>query len=245
MLEQPSLVHFAEQIRKLPTDIADNDLLPFLLEQDTARGLKIYYAPFEWVNERAAVVICGITPGRSSMIKALVEAQTALQQGATLVEAGHRSRVTASFSNMRPTLARWLDQIGVDVALRLESCNELFSTRRDLLHTTSCVRYPVMKDGRNYNGHRPKLTRSPIFREYITSYLADEVRLLPNALFVPNGNVVAEALEMAGVNEKNLLIGFPHASRSAAENPIDIANVPAILHDFGLWPSKKAPLYLC
>jgi hypothetical protein len=33
--------------------------------------------------------------------------------------------------------------------------------------------------------------------------------------------------------------------RSAAENPIDIANVPAILHDFGLWPSKKAPLYLC
>ena len=39
----------------------------FLLEMDYKNNLEIYYAPFEYVNEHATVVIVGITPGLHQM----------------------------------------------------------------------------------------------------------------------------------------------------------------------------------
>jgi hypothetical protein len=39
----------------------------FLLERDEKKQLEIYYAPFEYVNEHAKVVIVGITPGLNQM----------------------------------------------------------------------------------------------------------------------------------------------------------------------------------
>ncbi|MCK1983044.1 MULTISPECIES: hypothetical protein [Peribacillus] len=40
-----------------------------MLEKDEKKKLEIYYAPFEYVNERAKVVIVGITPGLHQMKK--------------------------------------------------------------------------------------------------------------------------------------------------------------------------------
>lgn len=45
-------------------------------------NIEVCYAPFEFVNSKARVVIVGITPGRTQMLNALKEARSQLDQGA-------------------------------------------------------------------------------------------------------------------------------------------------------------------
>jgi hypothetical protein len=54
-------------------------LAPLLLDRDGA--LSIYYAPFDYINSAAKLVLVGITPGRQQMISALAEAKRQLQLG--------------------------------------------------------------------------------------------------------------------------------------------------------------------
>ena len=53
---------------------------------------------------------------------------------------------------MRTNLVKMLDHIGANHYLRLSSSAELFGTRKDLVHYTSALRYPVFKNGENYSG---------------------------------------------------------------------------------------------
>ena len=46
-------------------------------------ALSVYYAPFEWVNPKARVVLVGITPGMVQAANALAEAQRAMTEGAS------------------------------------------------------------------------------------------------------------------------------------------------------------------
>ena len=48
---------------------------------DKAGDLKVYYAPFEYVNPEARIVLVGITPGPTQMVNANKEARLALQRG--------------------------------------------------------------------------------------------------------------------------------------------------------------------
>ncbi|HWE95766.1 MAG TPA: hypothetical protein VG269_17510 [Tepidisphaeraceae bacterium] len=207
----PLFGRFASLIRGLPgRDLVESDLVPFKLA--SGDSVEIFYAPFDWLNLSARVVICGITPGRNSMLLALKTSAAALRAGASHEDAARKGKQTGSFSNMRKNLIFRLDAIGVHVALKLDSTARLFSDRADLLHTTSAVCYPVFKDGENYNGYSPRLSRHPLLKRFITEYLTPEIVQFPRAIFVPNGPAVAEALLMAGVDERRCLCGFPHAS---------------------------------
>jgi hypothetical protein len=202
---------YASLIQQLPDGpLSDADLAP--LEVANEGSLKIIYAPFEWLNPAARVVICGITPGKNSMMTALQTAKAALRAGLSNEEAGKRAKQTGIFSNMRKNLVSRLDQVGLQTALGLDTTGRLFSDRADLLHTTSAVRFPVLKDGKNYGGYSPRLSRHPLLRRYILDYLKPELEQLPDALVVPNGPAVAEAVLLAGVDERRCLCGFPHAS---------------------------------
>ena len=58
-------------IQTLPDSFTEEAILSeqFLLETDVKKKLELYYAPFEYVNEHAKVVIVGITPGLQQMKK--------------------------------------------------------------------------------------------------------------------------------------------------------------------------------
>ena len=179
------------------------------------------YAPFDHTNPGARIAIVGITPGRQQMGNALLECHKHLRAGAAPHEASAEAKVFASFSGpMRSNLVAMLDDIGVHRLFGLDSTARLWTDQSDLAHFTSALRYPVFVDGENYSGN-PDMTRVPALREQIGTELADELRALPNAIFVPLGPKVSAALELAadtaGIDRARILSGLPHPSGASAE----------------------------
>lgn len=189
-----------------------------LVDAGTHRGkrIEIAYAPFDHVTAGARIVIVGITPGRQQMRNALLELHRQIQAGRSGSEALAAAKVFASFSGpMRANLSDMLDAFGVHQLLGLESTGALWNGAAGLAHFTSALRYPVFVDGANYSG-QPSMLRTPLLRAHLEQWLVGEMRQLPNAIFVPLGPSVAEALETAaplvGVSPNQVLSGLPHPS---------------------------------
>src|SRR5690554_4278364 len=78
-------------------EINGADLPKELLLSENGR-YATYYAPFEFVNESAKVVICGITPGIQQATIAIKAAQVGLEQGLSDDEALKKAKHSASFA---------------------------------------------------------------------------------------------------------------------------------------------------
>lgn len=185
------------------------------------KRLDVAYAPFDHVNAEARIVIVGITPGRQQMANALVECQRHLRGGASRKQALQRAKVHASFSGpMRANLVAMLDDIGVADLLGLSSTAELWGARSELVHFTSALRYPVFVDGKNYSG-TPSMLRVPFLERQLATWFGQEMRRLPNAIFVPLGPKVGEALAhlapRVGIPDAQVLTGLLHPSGASAE----------------------------
>jgi|TARA_R110002126_G_scaffold38162_1_gene114188 hypothetical protein len=183
--------------------------------------LRVAYAPFDHVTPSAQLVIVGITPGETQAVKAIQEAQSALQAGASEAEVLARAKVHASFSGpMRANLIAMLDAVGVGTYFNLRSSADLFTNSSDYVQFTSALRYPVFRNGKNYNGV-PSMLRTPILRKMLDAYLAEEVRQLPTALWLPLGPKANEALRYLTnqglLNPELVLSGLPHPSGANAE----------------------------
>lgn len=183
--------------------------------------VEVCYAPFEFINPKARVVIIGITPGRTQMLNAIKEARHQLDLGTDKVSALIAAKRTGAFSGaMRPNLVGLLDCVGVNRWLGIRTCDELFGTASDLVQTTSVLRNPVFIDGENYNG-TPNMTRHPLLRAQLMTHFGEDAKALPKAVFVPLGDKVAEALHFLadqGLLERNrILNGLPHPSGANAE----------------------------
>jgi hypothetical protein len=82
-----------------------------------------HYAPFDYINQGAKVVLLGITPGAQQARNALTALRTALNAGASDEDALRRAKETASFSGpMRTSLIAMLDCIKLHRTLGLDSC---------------------------------------------------------------------------------------------------------------------------
>lgn len=185
-------------------------------------SLDTFYAPFDYINPKARVTICGITPGRSQAVTALNEARLLLKAGASLEEAKRKAKETASFAGaMRKNLIGMLDHIGLAQLLGIDSCSRLFDTHTHLVHYTSALRYPVFVNGENYSGS-PSMLSQKSLRHQVDTHLAEEVRALGrNCVYVPLGPKVAEAFEHLQrkdlVKPEQVLAGLPHPSGANAE----------------------------
>lgn len=203
---------FSLSQNKLPDDL--------LIEK--AGELSVYYAPFDYINAEAQIVICGITPGFQQAILALEEASKQLNQGATPEAAKLAAKNTASFGGpMRSNLIRLLDYIGIPKKLNIGSCSELFGSQSNLVHYTSALRYPVFKSLKNYSG-TPSMVRNPLLRKQLEQYLFPELALFSSStLLVPLGPKVEEALDFAAkqgfIDQDQVLGGLPHPSGANAE----------------------------
>lgn len=212
--------HYTPHLRTLPrlqTDAA----LPATFTLGHFRDGVIQYAPFDFVNPDARLVLVGLTPGRQQAVNALNAAAEALRTGADPASAKLAAKHTGSFSGaLRTNLIDLLDHFGVQQLLGLGSCAALFADRGELVHFTSVLRYPVFNtDGSNYN--RSPLAHPELERCVREGFFAELRQLSPTALFVPLGDRAGEALRLAVHEDRiaadRVLNGLVHPSGANAE----------------------------
>lgn len=166
------------------------------LAMEPAEDIQVYYAPFEYINPNARIVLVGITPGPTQMVNANNIARKALLAGENNENAIRRAKEEGAFSGepMRGNLIRQLDHWGFQKWLQIESASELFNGFRHLVQTTSLLRYPVFVRGDDYRG-TPDMTRHPVLRKYLLNYFVKEVDEMKDALFLPLGPQVQKVLD--------------------------------------------------
>ncbi|MFN4215763.1 hypothetical protein [Exiguobacterium sp.] len=201
------------ELKDLEEETLKSDL--FLFEEDPVKPLTIYYAPFEYVNPDAKVVIAGITPGLYQMRQSF-EAIRDLAD-ASDEEALRAVKQRGSFSGpIRKNLVTMLDDLDLHRHLGIETSLDLFGKANHLVQNTAVLPYPVFYKGKNYNGASPDLLRTDLFRPYIDGMFADEMASLEEALILPMGINVRRAIETLVdrgiVASERVVSGFPHPS---------------------------------
>jgi hypothetical protein len=110
---------FREVLAALPPSICEASILRDDLRVFDDGRVVLYYSPFDYVNERARVILMGITPGRYQHWKACLVAREGIAARLPDVEVLGRVKDAASFSGpMRKHLVTMLDGIA---ALRSRS----------------------------------------------------------------------------------------------------------------------------
>ena len=198
--------------------IEDDTLMSeqFLLDKDEKKKIEIYYAPFEHINEKAKVVIVGITPGLHQMKKSFSTVKNVKGQ-LTDDEILHEVKKNSSFEGpMRKNLITMLDELQLQNYLGLSSTSELFDTASHLVHTTSVITYPVFYNGKNFSGSTPNILKTELLKKYVLENFATELRNLDNPLIIPLGVNVSKVLDFLAENRyiepNSILSGFPHPS---------------------------------
>lgn len=144
-----------------------------------------------------------------------------MRQGAPIENVVRQAKRSAGFAGkLRPNLDALLDHFGLQRWIGIKTCGELFEYRSNCLHTTSVLRFPTFVNGQNHNGTLSML-RVPLLRRLLLDQFAAEVASLGNAVFVPLGSKVSEAMEwLAGqglVDPRRVLRGLPHPSGENGE----------------------------
>lgn len=216
-MDKTLFARFTTVIRSLtPAELAGAPSLREKLAIAESGAIQVCYAPFEFINPSARIVIVGITPGRQQMLSALNEARRQLDSGANDRQVLMAAKSVGAFSgNIRIHLVSLLDYIGINRWLGLSSCSALFGVAASLVQTTSALRNPVFVKGKDYNG-TPNMTRNPLLREQLLSHFVEDTLALPNAVFIPLGNKVANALmflaDHGHLDRDRILAGLPHPS---------------------------------
>ena len=185
----------------------------FLLEKE--KNIEIYYAPFDYINSKAKIVIVGITPGLQQML----QSYEVIMQRKSLKEVKDLSSFKGS---MRTGLIRYLDELKINDILKIKSCESLFNKDSNYLHTTSLVKYPVFDKGKNYSG--ANILKKRILLDFIEKNFLKELKTLKKSIIIPLGNTVSSTIEFLN-NKYNLkltcfLKGFPHPSGANARKNI-------------------------
>jgi hypothetical protein len=211
----------AMSANQLESELKTSQALTIKKETYSGKLIEVDYAPFDHVNTSAQIVFVGMTPGRQQMGNALRSAHQSLNSGADEETTAKVAKVFASFSGpMRSNLIKMLDHIGIARLLGLSSTDALWGNASDLVHFTSALRYPVFIDGKNYSGS-PSMVNTPLLLDQLKTWFLPEMKQLRNAIFVPLGPKVAEAIyhlaPLADVPLCQILEGLPHPSGANAE----------------------------
>ena len=207
----PKYLNQIKALKKINKSIVINN--KFLINKEG--NIKIYYAPFDYVNSKAKIMIVGITPGLQQMLQSF----QVINDGKSLKEV----KDLCSFKgSMRTTLIKYLDELKVNKKLKINSCESLFNLHSKYLHTTSLVKYPVFDKGRNYSGSN--ILKKELLLNFIEKNFLKELKIHQNSIIIPLGNTVSSTIRY--LNEKyNLklscfLEGFPHPSGANARKNI-------------------------
>ena len=185
----------------------------FLIIKD--KNIEIYYAPFDYINSKAKIMIVGITPGFQQMLQSF----EVINKGGSLKEVKDQSSFKGS---MRTGLIKYLDELKVNNILKINSSESLFDKDSKYLHTTSLVKYPVFDNGKNYSG--ANILKKELLINFIEKNFLKELKQFKNAIIIPLGNTVSSTIEYLedkyNLNLKYFLKGFPHPSGANARKNI-------------------------
>jgi hypothetical protein len=177
----------------------------FLIKREY--NIEIYYAPFDYINSKAKIMIVGITPGLQQMLQSF----EAVNEGRSLKEVKDLSSFKGS---MRTTLIKYLDALNINKKLRIKSCESLFNINSKYLHSTSLIKYPVFDKGRNYSGSG--LLKKKLLLDFLEEHFVKELKKLDKTIIIPLGNTVSSTIDYLNnefkLNLKCFLKGFPHPS---------------------------------
>ncbi len=206
---------FAPVLRGVPAPrIRDPRLL---IDENKADRIEVYYAPFEYVNRDARMVLVGITPGSTQMENANSEARIRLKGGALPVDVLKPAKEIGSFSGdlFRGNVVRQLNHWGVQHWLGIHDSAELFSSAASMLHPTSLIRYPTFVNGEGYAG-TPDMLKQPLLKRHLYEHFVSEIPELPDALFFTLGPKVQRVLDTLArdrvISEEKILGGLLHGS---------------------------------
>jgi len=193
------------------------DLLTDEFLYDRNGKVEVYWAPFDFINKQAKVIILGITPGFTQMQLAFQYARSHLDtQEYDELMCNAKKQASFGGTTMRKNLIDMLDGIELNTFLGISSCEQLFNEKSTLLHTTSVLRYPVFIDSENYSGSNPKIFSQDLFLKMIEDLLIPELNELKDAVIVPTGKVVSDVLrflvEEGKIENETILFDFPHPS---------------------------------
>lgn len=219
---QSRIAAYQEVIAQLPDHPWQRgDLLIPELLIETENNLQLYYAPYDYINIRAKVMIVGITPGFTQMSLSLQQAKDDLAASVPLADIDRRAKAVASFAgSMRTHLVAMLNELELPALLGIADSGELFGRKGELLHTTSVIRYPLFNKGNNYTGHQPKMLSSELIRRYALVDFAEQLAAVPGAVIIPLGKSVSDVLRSIAEAEPSsgdallsrCLLDFPHPS---------------------------------
>ena len=207
----PKYLDQIKSLKKINKSTISNN--KFLVNKEG--NIEIYYAPFDYVNSKAKIMIVGITPGLQQMLQSF----QVINDGKSLKEVKDLSSFKGS---MRTTLIKYLDELKVNKKLKIKSCESLFNLHSKYLHTTSLVKYPVFDKGRNYSGSN--ILKKELLLNFIEKNFLKELKIHQNSIIIPLGNTVSSTIRY--LNDKyNLklscfLEGFPHPSGANARKNI-------------------------
>jgi len=200
------MLKFLNQIRSLKkinkSSVTNKN---FLIKKED--NIEIYYAPFDYINSKAKIMIVGITPGLQQMLQSF----EAVKEGRSLKEVKDLSSFKGS---MRTTLIKYLDALNINKKLRIKSCESLFNINSKYLHSTSLIKYPVFDKGRNYSGSG--LLKKKLLLDFLEEHFVKELKKLDKTIIIPLGNTVSSTIDYLNnefkLNLKCFLKGFPHPS---------------------------------
>ena len=177
----------------------------FLVNKDG--NIEIYYAPFDYINSKAKIVIVGITPGLQQMTQSF----QVIKDGKSLKEVKDLSSFKGS---MRTTLIKYMDELKINKILKIKSCESLFNLDSKYLHTTSLVKYPIFDKGKNYSG--ANILKKKVLLDFIEENFLEELKIHQKSIIIPLGNTVSSAIDYLNskhqLNLRCFLKGFPHPS---------------------------------
>jgi len=215
--------NFIDTIASTDVDtIAAPAQIPAAFTVARAGTLSAHYTPFDYVNRHARVVVVGITPGFAQWKNAVREARRQLALGAALPDVLRAAKYTGAFSGaIRPNLVALLDHVGIQRWLGIASCATLWSADAQLMHVTAVLRHAIFVDGKNYNGASPGMVATPLLQAQMLDHFAQEAAALPDAVYIPLGPKVGQALSWlarrGALDEARILHGIPHPSGANAE----------------------------
>ncbi len=190
-----------------------------LIKEYSDDTFKTYYAPFDYINRKAKVVICGITPGLQQALCALIEAREQLAFGNSMDHVLFSAKQKASFcGDMRSNLVKILDNADLPRCLGIRTTDDLFGPKIQLAHFMSVLRYPVFLGTKNYSGSPSMLRRRKnVLLEHLHETFFADLESLPKAsIYIPLGPKVAGAFRYAeekGIaKDRKIIYEMPHAS---------------------------------
>ena len=98
------------QVQRLPAGtLTQSEVLTDALLIAHEQRLRVYYAPFDYINPSARIVLVGLTPGWRQAQIACEVFRDRLASGASAHDALKAVKSNTSFAGMHKRLCRWLD----------------------------------------------------------------------------------------------------------------------------------------